>query len=426
MGLKVLLVGGGGREHALAWKLSQSPLCEKLFVAPGNPLISRDGECVAIPSTDIVALKSFARQEGIDLTVVGPEAPLVAGIVDSFEASKLRIFGPSKAAARLEGSKVFTKHFMHKHHIPTAQYRCVSSREEAHEILRQMGVPVVVKADGLAEGKGSFVCRTEEEALEALRIIFSEKRFGDAGSRCVLEEFMTGEEASLFILTDGSSIIPFVGAQDHKALLDGDAGPNTGGMGSYAPAPVLTDALLDKALKDIVIPTIHGMANEGSPYRGLLYVGLMISGNTLRVVEYNCRFGDPETEPLMLLLKSDLLPLLDQVARGKIEAESGLEWHEGSAIGVVMASGGYPGAYEKKKAITGLAGVPDDVKVFGAGVSGSLQKPLTNGGRVLCVTARGKSLEQAAQKVYGAIGRVGFDGAVFRRDIGYRAMKAKA
>jgi phosphoribosylamine---glycine ligase len=422
--MKILLVGGGGREHALAWKISQSPLCDKLYIAPGNAMMKDLGECVAIPADDCVALKYFAKKEDIDLTIVGPEVPLVEGIVNIFEAEKMKIFGPRRAAAQLEGSKIYSKEIMKKYHIPTAKFQVVQSYDQAKETLEVFPAPVVIKADGLAEGKGAFVCKTDEEAKEALRIIYSEKRFGEAGARCIFESFLSGEEASLFILTDGNTIIPMLAAQDHKAVGDGDTGPNTGGMGSYAPAPIMTPETLDRVLEEIVVPTIHAMNEEGTPYKGLLYVGLMIDNENdeINVVEYNCRFGDPETQPLMMLLKSDIVPIFDAIAGGELdESMEGLEWHDGAAIGVVLASAGYPGSYEKGKTITGLDDLESTV-AFAAGVQGSPSGLKSSGGRVLCVTGMGEDLNGAREKVYGEIDRVKFEGAFYRKDIGDKGL----
>ena len=420
--MKVCLIGGGGREHALAWKISQSPLCEKLYLIPGNPLSAEFGQRINLAVDDITALKYFVKKEGIDLTIVGPEAPLVAGIVDSFEADGLKIFGPSKAAAQLEGSKEYSKAFMKKFNIPTAAYQTATSHEEAMIILEQMGVPLVVKADGLAEGKGAFVCHTVDEVKKALHAIFAEKRFGASGMLCVMEEFMHGEEASLFIITDGNTIIPLLAAQDHKAVFDNDLGPNTGGMGAYAPAPLVTTKVLDKILKDIVVPTIHGMNAEGNPYRGLLYVGLMIKDGSAKVVEFNCRFGDPETQPLMTLLKSDLLELMSMVANHNIDENyDGLDWHPGFAIGVVLASAGYPGKYEKNKLITGIETL-EGVQAFAAGVSGDMTALKTSGGRVLCLTAKGADIQAARTILYSQIDRVQFEGCFYRKDIGAKAI----
>jgi len=424
--MKVLLIGGGGREHALAWKISQSPLCKELFLAPGNCLSAALGKVVDIPSNDLVALKHFAKKEKIDLTVVGPEVPLVEGIVDLFEADGLKIFGPCKAAAQLEGSKSFSKEFMKHNGIPTAEYQVVNSIEEARALISRLGVPVVIKADGLAEGKGAFVCRELAEAESALHAIFAEKRFGAAGMKVVVEEFLAGEEASLFVLTDGNTIIPLLPAQDHKAAFDGDQGPNTGGMGAYVPAPLVTEGVLDRVLKDIVVPVIHGMNKNQTPYRGLLYVGLMIKGGVPKVVEFNCRFGDPETQPLMTLLKSDLLQYMWEIANHKLlDSEHGLEWHSGAAIGVVMASGGYPGKYETGKLIRGLWDLSDQVIPFAAGMTGKLESLKTNGGRVLCLTSRGKDLAEAREKLYAEIDKVEFEGAFYRTDIGAKGLSAK-
>ncbi|MBF0196629.1 MAG: phosphoribosylamine--glycine ligase [Planctomycetes bacterium] len=421
--MKVLVVGGGGREHALAWKISKSPECDELFLAPGNPLSGLLGTRVDIPVNDIVALKYFVKKEGIDLTVVGPEVPLVAGIVDSFESEGLKVFGPSKAASQLEGSKTFSKNIMKKYHIPTADYEVANSYDDAMDVLADARIPIVIKADGLAEGKGAFVCKTEEEANEAIHAIFKERRFGESGANCVFEEFMEGEEASLFVLTDGNTIVPLVAAQDHKPAFDDDRGPNTGGMGSYAPAPIMTPKVLEKVLKEIVVPTIHGMNAEGSPYKGLLYTGLMIKNGNPRVVEYNCRFGDPETQPLMMLLKSDILPIMNQIASGNIDEDyPGLEWHEGSAIGVVLASGGYPGSYTKDYPITGITELSDDIEAFAAGVSGLPNELKTSGGRVLCLTALGEDLAAAREKLYGEIDTVKFKDSFYRTDIGAKGL----
>lgn len=421
--MKILLVGGGGREHALAWKIAQSPLCEKLYIAPGNPMMSDLGECVNIPADDCIALKYFAKKEEIDLTVVGPEAPLVEGIVDLFQAEKMKIFGPSRSAAQLEGSKIFSKEIMKKYHIPTAEFDVAQSYDHALTVLENFPAPVVIKADGLAEGKGAFVCKTNDDALEALRIIFSEKRFGESGSRCIFEKFLPGQEASLFVLTDGNTILPLVAAQDHKPVGDGDTGPNTGGMGSYAPAPIMTEEVHNRVLEEIVVPTVHAMNEEGIPYKGLLYVGLMIDEDEgPNVVEYNCRFGDPETQPLMMLLKSDIVPVFDAIASGSISEEAnGLEWHEGAAIGVVLASAGYPGSYEKGKKITGVNDLEHSV-AFAAGVKDDGEGLATSGGRVLCITGRGESLKDVRDKVYSEIDKVQFEGAFYRKDIGDKAL----
>ncbi|MBF0243735.1 MAG: phosphoribosylamine--glycine ligase [Planctomycetes bacterium] len=423
MSYKIMVVGGGGREHALAWKISQSPLCEKLYLAPGNPLSAKIGECVNIQTSDFVALKSFAKKEGIDLTVVGPEAPLVGGLVNTFKRAGLRIFGPTKAAARLEGSKSFSKELMHKYHIPTAAFQKARSLDEAHTVLADMGVPVVIKADGLAEGKGAFVCHTQEEAEMALRMIFMEKRFGESGDLCVFEEFMQGEEASVFCVTDGHTLLPMLPAQDHKAIGEGDRGANTGGMGSYAPAPVVTEKVMDKILKEIAVPTIHAMNSEGCPYSGVLYIGLMIQSGNPRVVEYNCRFGDPEIQPLVMMMKTDILPILMKAADGNLDScEEGFEWHPGAAVGVVMASGGYPDKYEKGYVIEGLDELSAEVVPFAAGVGGRPERLLTSGGRVLCLTARGESLREACERVYSEIDKIRFTGAYYRKDIGHRAL----
>ncbi|MEJ2472189.1 MAG: phosphoribosylamine--glycine ligase, partial [Desulfuromonadales bacterium] len=344
--MKILVVGGGGREHALVWKIAQSPLVETLYCAPGNPGIANLADCVHIAADDIDALLDFAQAERIDLTVVGPEVPLTLGIVDRFQAVGLEIFGPNQSAARIEGSKSFSKDLMKKFHIPTAAYETFADRDEALAYIRRQGAPIVVKADGLAAGKGVVVAMSEEQALAAVDEIMRDKVFGDAGTRVVIEEFMTGEEASFFAFTDGKNILPLASSQDHKRAFDNDEGPNTGGMGAYSPAPVVTPELHDEIVATIVKPTIAGMAAEGCPYSGILYVGLMIQNGRPRVVEFNARFGDPEAQPLLMRMKSDIVPVLRACARGNLGQDT-IAWHDKAAVCVVMASGGYPMAYDK-------------------------------------------------------------------------------
>jgi phosphoribosylamine--glycine ligase len=421
--MKILVVGGGGREHTLVWKIVQSPLVEKVYCAPGNPGIAELAECVHIPADDIDALLDFALAEEIDLTVVGPEVPLTLGIVDRFQEAGLDIFGPSQAAARIEGSKSFSKDLMAKYGIPTADYRTFSDRDEAVAYIREQGAPIVVKANGLAAGKGVVVAMTEEQAVAAVDDIMVDAIFGDAGSSVVIEEFMAGEEASFFAFTDGKNILPLASSQDHKPAFDNDKGPNTGGMGAYSPAPVVTEALADEIVKTIVRPTIDGMAQEGCPYVGILYVGLMIADGKARVVEFNARFGDPEAQPLLVRMKSDVVPVLQACARGDLSGAE-LEWHDKAAVCVVMASGGYPAAYEKGFEILGLddAGEMEDVVVFHAGTSFESGKVVNTGGRVLGVTGLGATVTAAIDRAYQAVAKISWDGAHFRTDIGKKAL----
>jgi phosphoribosylamine--glycine ligase len=421
--MKVLVVGGGGREHALVWKLAQSPLVETLFCAPGNPGIARLADCVHIPADDIDALLDFAQAEKIDLTVVGPEVPLTLGIVDRFQAAGLEIFGPNQAAARIEGSKSFSKDLMAKYAIPTAAYRTFTERDAALTYIKAQGAPIVVKADGLAAGKGVIVAMTEEQAIAAVDDIMLDKVFGAAGASVVIEEFMEGEEASFFAFTDGRNILPLASSQDHKRAFDNDEGPNTGGLGAYSPAPVVTEALHDEIVETIVKPTIAGMASEGCPYSGILYVGLMIKDGRPRVVEYNARFGDPEAQPLLMRMKSDILPVLQACARGDLRQNS-IEWHDKAAVCVVMASGGYPASYAKGFEITGLDDVlvMDDVMVFHAGTSLENSKIVNTGGRVLGVTGLGTTVAEAITSAYKAVAKIHWNGVHFRNDIGRKAL----
>jgi len=421
--MKVLVIGGGGREHALVWKITQSPLVQTVYCAPGNPGIAQLADCVHIAADDVDALLDFALAEQIDLTVVGPEVPLTLGIVDRFQAAGLEIFGPSQAAARIEGSKSFSKDLMAKYAIPTAAYATFTDRDAAVAYIRAQGAPIVVKADGLAAGKGVIVAMSEDQAVAAIDDIMLDKVFGAAGASVVIEEFMAGEEASFFAFTDGKNILPLASSQDHKRIFDNDEGPNTGGMGAYSPAPVVTEALAREIVETVVRPTIDGMAAEGCPYVGILYVGLMIADGKARVVEFNARFGDPEAQPLLMRMKSDLVPVLQACARGKLEQTS-LEWHDKAAVCVVMASGGYPADYAKGFEISGLdaAAELDDVMVFHAGTASRDGKVVNAGGRVLGVTGLGSTVAEAIERAYAAVDLIHWDGAQSRRDIGRKAL----
>ncbi len=423
--LKVLVVGSGGREHTLVWKLRQSPRVKEIFAAPGNGGMHSQATCVAIASDDIAGLAGLAEKESIDLTVVGPEAPLALGISDEFERRGLKVFGPSARAAELESSKVFSKELMTKYGIPTAEGAVFDDPEPAREEVRRRGAPLVVKADGLAAGKGVIVAGTVEEALAAVDDIMVKKAFGDAGRRVIVEECLKGEEVSIVAFTDGTTVLPLLAAQDHKAVYDGDRGPNTGGMGAYAPAPLVTGELAEQVKREVLIPTVEGMAAEGRPYRGMLYAGLMMTAAGPRVLEYNVRFGDPETQPTLALLESDLLdPVLACVEGGLDGVE--LRWSEGAAVCVVVASGGYPGKYEKGKRIEGLAEADgrSGAMVFHAGTALDGEgNCVTAGGRVLGVTAVGSHIVDAIDRAYEAVGRIQFDGMYFRRDIGKKAVE---
>ncbi len=421
--MKVLVVGGGGREHALVWKIRQSPLVDEVYCAPGNAGIASEAHCLPIPANDVEALLAFAQREGIDLTVVGPEEPLVRGLADRFEEEGLAVFGVSAGAARLEGSKAFAKELMRRYGIPTAEFEVFSDPEEAKAYLRKRGAPAVVKADGLAAGKGVFPCRTLDEALEAVDRIMVERAFGEAGQKVVIEEFLEGEEASFLAITDGEAVVPFPSSQDHKAVFDGDTGPNTGGMGAYSPAPVVTHELHDQVMERIMIPTVRAMAREGTPYRGILYAGLMIRGQEAKVLEFNVRFGDPEAQPLVVRLRSDLVPLLEAARAGTLK-EAHVEWDSDAAVCVVMASQGYPGPYQKGVPIEGLeeAQRMENVVVFHAGTAVQGGRIVTAGGRVLGVTAKGRGIGEAVERVYKAVGKIRWDGVHYRRDIGKKAL----
>ena len=423
--MKILIVGGGGREHALAWKVAQSPRADKVYVAPGNAGTALEPalENVAIAADDVPGLLEFARAEAIDLTIVGPEAPLVLGIVDAFRDAGLNCFGPTRAAAQLEGSKAFCKDFMARHRIPTAEYRTFTEVEPAQAYIRARGAPIVVKADGLAAGKGVVVAQTEAEAMAAVEDMLAGGAFGDAGHRVVIEEFLRGEEASFIVMADGVHALAMASSQDHKARDDGDTGPNTGGMGAYSPAPVVTPAVHARAMEEVILPTLRGMAEDGIPYTGFLYAGLMVAPDgSIKVLEFNCRFGDPETQPIMMRLQSDLPALCLAALDGRLDAVD-VAWDARPALGVVLAAGGYPFDYAKGDVIEGL---PQDdsteVKVFHAGTTGQNGQVLTSGGRVLCVSALGSTVADAQRKAYEQIGHIHWKGLFYRKDIGHRAI----
>jgi len=423
--MNVLILGSGGREHAIAWKAAQSAQVSHVFVAPGNagtalePNISN----VDIAVEDIAALVQFAKVNNIELTIVGPEVPLVMGVVDSFTEAGLRCFGPSKAAAQLEGSKTFSKDFLARHNIPTAAYQTFTEIPEALTYLQQQKFPVVIKADGLAAGKGVIIVDNLENGKATVEDMLAGNKFGEAGHRVVIEEFLEGEEASFIVIADGKNIIPMATSQDHKARDDGDTGPNTGGMGAYSPAPVVTDEIFQRAMKEVIEPTIKGMAAEGHPYTGFLYAGLMIDKNgTPKVLEFNCRFGDPETQPIMMRMKSDLVQLCSDAIDKKLAGKA-VEWDERVSLGVVMAAGGYPDSYRKGDVITGLPQKPEsDSKVFHAGTRNSNGNIVTNGGRVLCVVALGNSVQEAQSKAYKIVTQIQWPDVYYRKDIGYRAI----
>ena len=424
--MKVLIIGNGGREHALAWKAKQSPMVTRVFVAPGNAGTAHEGsiENVAIEATDIQGLLAFAKAQQIGLTIVGPEAPLVKGVVDAFRAEGLAIFGPTAAAAQLEGSKAFAKDFLARHAIPTAVYQNFTEVEPALAYLREKGAPIVIKADGLAAGKGVIVAMELEEAEAAVRDMLSGNAFGDAGARVVIEEFLDGEEASFIVMVDGEHVLPMATSQDHKRVGDGDTGLNTGGMGAYSPAPVVTDAVHQKVMEQVIMPTVRGMAAEGNVYTGFLYAGLMIDpqGNP-KVIEFNCRFGDPETQPIMLRMRSDLVELCLAACAGKLDQVEAI-YDPRVAIGVVLAAGGYPGDYQQGKPISGLpVEEASGEKVFHAGSQLAGDTIVTAGGRVLCATALGHTVAEAQQRAYQLAGRIQWDGVFYRKDIGWRAIE---
>ncbi|MET0377600.1 MAG: phosphoribosylamine--glycine ligase [Spongiibacteraceae bacterium] len=428
--MRVLIIGSGGREHALAWKVAQATRIEKVFVAPGNGGTATENkvENVAIDPLDFDKLIAFVEANQVELTIVGPEAPLVAGVVDAFSARGLRCFGPTAGAAQLEGSKAFTKDFLARHKIPTGSYQNFTEIEPALAYIRKNGAPIVVKADGLAAGKGVIVAMTVQEAEEAVRDMLSGNAFGQAGSRVVIEEFLDGEEASFIVMVDGEHVLPMATSQDHKRVGDQDTGPNTGGMGAYSPAPVVTDAVFRRAMAEVIYPTVRGMAAEGNSYTGFLYAGLMVMADgSPKVIEYNCRFGDPETQPIMLRLQSDLATLCDAALDKKLD-QVDAQWDPRPALGVVLAAGGYPGDYRKGDVISGLpapdsAAVNAVVKVFHAGTQlDAANNVVTTGGRVLCVTALGTTVAQAQQLAYAQVDQIHWQGGFCRRDIGYRAI----
>lgn len=423
--MNILIIGAGGREHALGWKVAQNPNVKTVFVAPGNAGTALEPklENVNIAVGDIAGLVAFAQEKRIELTIVGPETPLVLGVVDAFRKADLPIFGPTQAAAQLEGSKAFTKDFLARHHIPTGAYANFTEIEPALAYVRQQGAPIVVKADGLAAGKGVIVAMTLQEAEDAIQDMLAGNTFGDAGSRVVIEEFLDGEEASFIVMVDGVNVLPMATSQDHKRVGDKDTGPNTGGMGAYSPAPVVTPEIHERVMQEVIYPTVRGMAAEGNPYTGFLYAGLMIDAQgTPKVIEYNCRFGDPETQPIMMRMQSDLVELCFAALEGKLDQVES-KWDPRASIGIVLAAGGYPADYAKGDVISGLP--TQEVageKIFHAGTSNQAGEVVTNGGRVLCATALGNTVSQAQQRAYQLAKQVNWDGMFYRSDIGYRAI----
>ena len=422
--MKILVVGGGGREHALVWKIAQSPLVKKIYCAPGNPGIARQAECVPLRADDLVGIVQFVREKGVDLTVVGPEDPLSMGIADELTPKGFKVFGPTRAAAELESSKVFSKRIMQKHGIPTAAFHVFQDAHDAHDYVAKVAAPLVVKADGLAKGKGVIVCGSADEAHEAIRDIMERRVFGKAGDQVVIEECLRGQEASILAISDGRTIVLLEPAQDHKRIGDGDTGPNTGGMGAYTTRTIVDDQMRDWLLAHIARPVVAGMKAEGAEYKGVLYCGLMMTARGPMVLEFNCRFGDPETQPILMRLESDLVEAMEASIDGRT-SDGDFKWSNDAAVCVVMASGGYPGAYEAGKKITGLedAAKLDGVKVFHAGTSKRDEVFYTSGGRVLGVTARAAELEAAVQRAYDACAKIGFEGAHYRKDIASRALK---
>ena len=421
--MKILVIGSGGREHALAWKVAKNKQVSRVYVAPGNAGTATNPDMMNVPITKVDDLVKFAQDEQIHLTIVGPEAPLSQGVVDAFRAANLKIFGPTKAAAQLESSKDFAKAFMFRHNIPTAKYQTFSDVAQAHNYIDANGAPIVIKADGLAAGKGVVVAMTLDEAHAAVDAMLSDNKLGDAGARVVIEEFLAGEEASFMVMVDGKNILPLATSQDHKRLLDADQGPNTGGMGAYSPAPVVTPEIHAKVMREIIKPTVEGMAKDGIPYTGFLYAGLMISPNgDVKTLEFNCRMGDPETQPIMMRLKSDLVALAEHAVNGSLD-KAEAEWDRRFALGVVMASANYPDTPKLGDEITGLPKDLQDAYVFHAGTTLQNSKVTTSGGRVLCVTALGETVKFAQQQAYKIAQEIHFDGAQYRKDIGYRAIK---
>ncbi|TFW30215.1 phosphoribosylamine--glycine ligase [Massilia arenosa] len=421
--MKILVVGSGGREHALAWKLAQSERVQLVYVAPGNGGTARDNRLQNIDITDPTALADFVQQDGVALTVVGPEVPLAAGIVNIFRARGLKIFGPTREAAQLESSKDFAKAFMQRHGIPTAQYQTFSDAHHAHAYVNMHGAPIVIKADGLAAGKGVVVAMSVDEAHQAIDHMLSDNRFGDAGARIVIEEFLAGEEASFIVMCDGKNVLPLATSQDHKRLQDADQGPNTGGMGAYSPAPIVTPAMHARVMREIINPTIQGMAKDGIPFTGFLYAGLMIDdkGNP-KTLEFNCRMGDPETQPIMARLKSDLVTIMEHAVNGTLDAAE-MDWDRRTAVGVVMAAEGYPETPRKGDVIDGIPAETPECVTFHAGTIERDGQLLTSGGRVLCVVGLGDSIKMAQKQAYEAVEKISFAGAQYRRDIGWRGLK---
>ena len=421
--MKILVIGGGGREHALAWKIAQNKEVSRVYVAPGNAGTATDPDMINVPISSVADLVKFAQDEQIHITIVGPEAPLAAGVVDAFHAANLKIFGPTQAAAQLEGSKDFAKAFMVRHNIPTAGYATFTNAADAHAYVNQQGAPIVIKADGLAAGKGVVVAMSDDEAHAAIDAMLSDNKLGSAGARVVIEEFLTGEEASFIVMVDGKNVLALATSQDHKRLQDHDQGPNTGGMGAYSPAPVVTPEIYAKVMREIIRPTVEGMAKDGMPYTGFLYAGLMISPDGgVKTLEFNCRMGDPETQPIMMRLKSDFVALAEHAVNGTLDQAEAL-WDRRTALGVVIASANYPDTPRLGDEITGLPKHLEYAHVFHAGTALIDGKVLTSGGRVLCVTALGETVKFAQQQAYKIVDEIKFDGAQYRTDIGYRAIK---
>ncbi|WP_097459038.1 phosphoribosylamine--glycine ligase [Mangrovitalea sediminis] len=423
--MKILVIGSGGREHALAWKAAQADYVEKVFVAPGNAGTALEPklENVGIEVTDLESLADFAEQQDIGLTIVGPEAPLVLGVVDLFRARGLRIFGPSAKAAQLEGSKAFTKDFLARHQIPTAEYQNFTDVDQALAYVRERGAPIVIKADGLAAGKGVIVAMTLMEAEDAVKDMLAGNKFGDAGHRVVVEDFLDGEEASFIVMVDGEHVLAMATSQDHKRVGDADTGPNTGGMGAYSPAPVVTPAIHDRIMDEVIMPTVRGMASEDNPYTGFLYAGLMIAADgSPKVIEFNCRFGDPETQPIMMRMRSDLVELCNAAVDGRLD-QCDSDWDERASLGIVLAAGGYPDSYAKGNVISGLPETEiEGEKVFHAGTRMENGNVVTNGGRVLCATALGQTVTEAQQRAYALAAKIQWQDLYYRKDIGYRAV----
>jgi phosphoribosylamine--glycine ligase len=426
LAMKILVVGGGGREHTLVWKLSSSPLVDKVFAAPGNGGMEELAECVDIKVENLVGLADFAQKNSVDLTVVGPELPLTLGIVDEFEKRNLKILGPTKSAAEIEGSKIFAKEFMKKYHVPTASFKIFDKPDQASDFVKSSHMPLVIKTDGLAAGKGAVIVEDTKSALSTIKKMMVDKIFGEAGSRIVVEDFLEGEEVTVLAFTDGEATSPMLSSQDHKKIFDGDTGPNTGGMGAYAPTTLSDDKMMKRIHDEILEPTVAGLKREGRTFKGILYAGLMITELGPKVMEFNCRFGDPETQVILPLLKSDLAEIFSSILDGELSLQD-VEWNENFAICVVLASAGYPGKYEKGREIFGLAKAKlmEDVLIFHAGTRRQIDRYFTTGGRVLGVTATDRSMEKAVHKAYSAAGKIEFEGVQYRKDIGHRAFPGK-